>query len=170
LGVIMVPVVVLMTGDWMLAAAVAIAVLAASTIATVVALALPWLLHRWSDSRRSHRYSQAAPGYLFGPDPHEMISPPVDPRLQERPRQLHQLTHIGNPLRVPDDGHTPAGAQVWVQLVGLEGHYDVPLGGGQLRAAGNPDHHIVPPQPVVHRLHRRQSVLGEHETAHPYRR
>jgi magnesium transporter len=37
---------VLMTGDWMLAAAVAIAVLAASTIATVVALALPWLLQR----------------------------------------------------------------------------------------------------------------------------
>jgi magnesium transporter len=46
LGVIMLPVVVLMTGDWMLAAAVALAVLAASTIATTVALALPWLLHR----------------------------------------------------------------------------------------------------------------------------
>ena len=46
LGVVMVPVVALMTGDWMLAAAVAFAVLAASTIATVVALALPWLLHR----------------------------------------------------------------------------------------------------------------------------
>lgn len=46
LGVIMLPVVVLMTGDWRLAAAVGFAVLAASTIATVVALALPWLLHR----------------------------------------------------------------------------------------------------------------------------
>ena len=32
-----------MTDDWMLAAAVALAVLAASTIATVVALVLPWL-------------------------------------------------------------------------------------------------------------------------------
>lgn len=46
LGVVMVPAVVLMTGDWMLAAAVAVAVLAASTIATVVALALPWVLQR----------------------------------------------------------------------------------------------------------------------------
>jgi magnesium transporter len=46
LGVVMVPVVVLMTGDWMLGAAVAVAVLAASTIATIVALALPWLLQR----------------------------------------------------------------------------------------------------------------------------
>jgi len=46
LGAIMVPAVVLMTGDLMLAAAVALAVLAASTIATVVALALPWLLQR----------------------------------------------------------------------------------------------------------------------------
>jgi magnesium transporter len=46
LGVIMLPVVALMTADWMLAAVVAFAVLAASTIATVVALALPWLLHR----------------------------------------------------------------------------------------------------------------------------
>ncbi|MET0994615.1 MAG: magnesium transporter [Mycobacterium sp.] len=45
LGVAMLPVVALMTGDWMLGAAVALAVLAASTIATVVALALPWLLH-----------------------------------------------------------------------------------------------------------------------------
>ncbi len=35
-----------MIGDWMLAAAVALAVLAASTIATGVALALPWLLNR----------------------------------------------------------------------------------------------------------------------------
>ena len=46
LGVIMLPVAALMTGDRMLAAAVALAVLAASTIATVVALALPWLLNR----------------------------------------------------------------------------------------------------------------------------
>jgi magnesium transporter len=46
LGVIMMPIVVLMTGNLMLAAAVGIAVLAASTIATVVALALPWLLQR----------------------------------------------------------------------------------------------------------------------------
>jgi magnesium transporter len=46
LSVIMVPVAALMTGDWMLAAAVGLAVLAASTIATVVALALPWLLQR----------------------------------------------------------------------------------------------------------------------------
>jgi magnesium transporter len=46
LGVVMLPVVALMTSDWMLAAAVAIAVLAASTIATIVALGLPWLLHR----------------------------------------------------------------------------------------------------------------------------
>ena len=45
LGAAMLPVVALMTGDWMLGAAVALAVLAASTIATVVALALPWLLH-----------------------------------------------------------------------------------------------------------------------------
>jgi len=44
LGVVMLPVVALMTHDWLLAAAVAIAVLAASTIATVVALMLPWLL------------------------------------------------------------------------------------------------------------------------------
>jgi magnesium transporter len=46
LGVLMLPVVALMTDDWMLAAAVAVAVLAASTNATVVALALPWLLQR----------------------------------------------------------------------------------------------------------------------------
>jgi magnesium transporter len=46
LSVVMLPVVVLMTGNTMLAAAVAVAVLAASTIATVVALALPWLLQR----------------------------------------------------------------------------------------------------------------------------
>ena len=45
LGVVMLPVVALMAGDWMLALAVALAVLAASTIATVVALLLPSLLH-----------------------------------------------------------------------------------------------------------------------------
>ncbi|OBG19864.1 magnesium transporter MgtE [Mycolicibacterium celeriflavum] len=44
LGLVMMPVVVLMTGDGHLAAAVALAVLAASSIATVVALLLPWLL------------------------------------------------------------------------------------------------------------------------------
>ena len=44
LGLFMMPVVVLMTGDGRLAAAVALAVLAASSIATVVALILPWLL------------------------------------------------------------------------------------------------------------------------------
>jgi magnesium transporter len=43
LGIVMLPVVALMSDDWMLAAAVALAVLAASTIATVVALVLPWL-------------------------------------------------------------------------------------------------------------------------------
>jgi magnesium transporter len=43
LATAMLPVVALMTGNWMLAAAVALAVLAASTIATVVALLLPWL-------------------------------------------------------------------------------------------------------------------------------
>jgi len=43
LGIVMLPVVALMSDDWMLAAAVAVAVLAASTIATVVALVLPWL-------------------------------------------------------------------------------------------------------------------------------
>jgi magnesium transporter len=46
LGIIMVPAVALMTGDLVLAAAVAFAVLAASTIATVVALMLPWVLQR----------------------------------------------------------------------------------------------------------------------------
>ncbi|MGZ5363844.1 MAG: magnesium transporter [Mycobacterium sp.] len=44
LGLLLLPVVALMTDDWRLAAAVALAVLAASTIATVVALLLPWLL------------------------------------------------------------------------------------------------------------------------------
>ena len=43
LGVVMLPGVALMTHDWLLGAAVALAVLAASTIATVVALLLPWL-------------------------------------------------------------------------------------------------------------------------------
>lgn len=46
LGGLMAPVVALMTGDWMLAGAVAVAVFAASAIATLVALALPWLLNR----------------------------------------------------------------------------------------------------------------------------
>lgn len=45
LGAVMGPAVALMSGDWLLAAAVAIAVLAASTIATVVALLLPWMFH-----------------------------------------------------------------------------------------------------------------------------
>ena len=43
LGMVMLPVVALMTDNWMLAAAVALALLAATTIATVVALLLPWL-------------------------------------------------------------------------------------------------------------------------------
>ncbi|BCI55963.1 magnesium transporter [Mycolicibacterium litorale] len=47
LGGLMAPVVALMTGDWRLAAAVAVAVFAASAIATLVALALPWLLNRF---------------------------------------------------------------------------------------------------------------------------
>ena len=42
----MLPVVSLMTGDTMLAVAVAAAVLAASAIATIVAMVLPWLLQR----------------------------------------------------------------------------------------------------------------------------
>ncbi|MDF3312760.1 magnesium transporter [Rhodococcus sp. T2V] len=46
LAIVMLPVVSVMSGDAMLAAAVAIAVFAASAIATVVAMALPWLLHR----------------------------------------------------------------------------------------------------------------------------
>lgn len=48
LGLVILPTVAWMTGDWRLAAAVAIAVLAASTIATVVALLLPWLLQALS--------------------------------------------------------------------------------------------------------------------------
>lgn len=43
LGMVILPAVALMTNDWRLAVAVAVAVLAASTIATVVALILPWL-------------------------------------------------------------------------------------------------------------------------------
>jgi magnesium transporter len=46
LGALMFPVIVLIWGDATLAAGVALAVLVASTIATLVALALPWLLHR----------------------------------------------------------------------------------------------------------------------------
>ncbi len=46
LGAVMLPVVSLMTGDTMLAVAVAAAVLAASAIATIVAMVLPWLLQR----------------------------------------------------------------------------------------------------------------------------
>jgi len=42
----MFPAITVMWGDVAVASAVALAVLAASTIATVVALALPWLLHR----------------------------------------------------------------------------------------------------------------------------
>jgi magnesium transporter len=44
LGLAILPAVAWMTDDWRLAAAVAIAILAASTIATVVALLLPWAL------------------------------------------------------------------------------------------------------------------------------
>jgi magnesium transporter len=47
LGIVMLPVVALMTNDWMLGWAVALAVLAASTIATVVALLLPWLFQKF---------------------------------------------------------------------------------------------------------------------------
>ncbi|GAF45673.1 hypothetical protein RW1_024_00370 [Rhodococcus wratislaviensis NBRC 100605] len=46
LGAVMLPVVSLMTGDTMLAVAVAMAVLAASAIATIVAMMLPWFLQR----------------------------------------------------------------------------------------------------------------------------
>lgn len=46
LGLVMMPLVGLMTGDGRLAVAVALAVLAASSIATVVALVLPWMLQR----------------------------------------------------------------------------------------------------------------------------
>lgn len=46
LGALMWPVVALMTADAALALAVSVAVLGASTVATVVALFLPWLLHR----------------------------------------------------------------------------------------------------------------------------
>lgn len=46
LGGLMGPAVAVMTGNVMLALAVSVAVLSASTIATLVALSLPWLLHR----------------------------------------------------------------------------------------------------------------------------
>jgi magnesium transporter len=46
LGALMFPAILLIWGDVAVAAAVALAVLAASGIATLVALALPWLLHR----------------------------------------------------------------------------------------------------------------------------
>ena len=98
-----------------------------------------------------------------------MIPPAVNPRLHERSRHFHQLVHVGNLLRVPDDGHTPPLAQVWIQLISLERHDEIVGGGGQLGPAGNPDHHVVAPQPEVHRLHRRQSVLGENQTTHPHR-
>ena len=42
----MFPAITVMWGDVAVADAVALAVMAASTIATLVALALPWLLHR----------------------------------------------------------------------------------------------------------------------------
>ena len=52
----------------------------------------------------------------------------------------------------------------------LGGHIFVGIGGGgQLGPAGNPDHHIVAPQPEVHRLHRRQCILCENQAAHPHR-
>jgi magnesium transporter len=47
LGALMFPVIALVWGDVAVAVAVALAVMAASTIATMVALALPWLLHRF---------------------------------------------------------------------------------------------------------------------------
>ena len=46
LGAVMLPVVALLWDDLVLATAVALSVLGASAIATTVALALPWLLHR----------------------------------------------------------------------------------------------------------------------------
>jgi nucleotide-binding universal stress UspA family protein len=45
------------------------------------------------------------------------------------------LADIGNPVCVPDGGHTPACAQVWIQLVGLESHDEGVGVGGQLGAA-----------------------------------
>ena len=88
-----------------------------------------------------------------------MIPPAVNPRLQERPREFYQLVHIGNRLRVADDRHTPPCAQVWIQLISLERHDEIVDGGGQLGPAGNPDHHVVAPQPEVHRL--RHCHVGE---------
>jgi magnesium transporter len=46
LGALMFPAISLLWGDVVVAAAVATAVVAASAIATVVALGLPWALHR----------------------------------------------------------------------------------------------------------------------------
>ncbi|MDY6995679.1 MAG: magnesium transporter [Actinomycetota bacterium] len=46
LGAVMWPVVTVMTGNVFLALAVSVSVVGASTVATVVALVLPWLLHR----------------------------------------------------------------------------------------------------------------------------
>ena len=46
LGAVMWPLVAVMTGNVALALAVSVAILGASTVATVVALCLPWLLHR----------------------------------------------------------------------------------------------------------------------------
>ena len=98
-----------------------------------------------------------------------MIPPAFNPRLHERSRHFYQLVNIGNLLRVPDDGHTPPLAQVWIQLISLERHDAIVCGGVQLGPSGDPDHHVVSPQPEVHRLHCRQSVLGEDQTtyAHP---
>ena len=89
-----------------------------------------------------------------------MIPPAVNPRLQERPREFYQLVHIGNRLRVADDRHTPPCAQVWIQLISLERHDEIVDGGGQLGPAGNPDHHVVAPQPEVHRLRHCHVICG----------
>ena len=61
-----------------------------------------------------------------------MIPPAVNPGLHERSRHFYQLVHIGNLLRVPDDGHTPPLPQVWIQLISLERHDEILGGGGQL--------------------------------------
>jgi hypothetical protein len=80
LGAIMLPVVALMTGDWMLAAVVAFAVLAASTIATVVAL--PAALAAASEGSRLRR---RAPGHR---DP----GPVVDRDLSACGRRASHVT------------------------------------------------------------------------------
>ena len=46
---------------------------------------------------------------------------------------------------------------------------EVSGGGIQLHPTGDPNHHIVPEQPEIDRLHRRQRALGKDEPAHPYR-